>query len=73
MADYKPKFPNLEAEMARWGDKGGTGLAPVIHTSINTAQKKLFGDVDFKRGEMLLVKKKYGGTLEYLFEEAKAE
>lgn len=62
------KYRNLRAEMARAGDNN-SDFGEIIGASPESVKKKLAGTTDFKLKEMKRAKKRYGGTLDYLFGE----
>lgn len=66
-------YPNLMAEMARARIQQKE-LAAALGITERTMSAKMRGEADFKLGEMRLIKKKFGKTLDYLFDqEAEAQ
>ncbi len=59
-------YPNLAAEMARQKIQQ-KDLAVELGITAKTMSAKLNGETDFKIGEMVFIKKKFGKTLDYLF------
>jgi len=63
-------FPNLEAEMARYGVSNEDLMKTLDFKSEKTLNNKLTGRTEFTRIEMVLIKKNHfpNFSLEYLFE-----
>lgn len=62
----KPKYPNLEAEMARRGITG-TELARRLNLSRQAVNGKRFGDLNFSLNQALQTSKILDSTVEDLF------
>lgn len=60
-------FPNLLAEMAANGQVTQKALARELGLTEKTLGMKLTGQSDFKLGEMLIIKRKFQKSLDYLF------
>lgn len=60
-------YPNLMAEMARARIQQKE-LAAALGITEKTMSAKMRGEADFKLGEMRLIKKKLGKTMDYLFD-----
>lgn len=61
-------FPNLRAEMARYGIRA-IDLSPVLKVTSDSVSNKLNGKSEFTRSEIFKIKKTFfpNLTLEYLF------
>jgi len=62
-------FKNLRAEMARLDNISGKVIADAIGTTAQAFYDKMSGRSEFKRGEMVKIRKAFfkGMTLDYLF------
>lgn len=61
-------YRNLMAEMSRKGISP-RDLSTIVGVSYDTMLSKLNGKRDFKLPEMKMIKKQFGQSLDYLFDE----
>lgn len=62
-------YRNLRAELAR-ASMNQSDLADYLGISKESVKNKIGGKRDWKIREMREIQKRFGGTLDYLFEEA---
>jgi DNA-binding XRE family transcriptional regulator len=66
MEKDQPRFPNLQAEMARAG-LTIKDIAKFLGLSVQSVGARFAGSLDWKLTEMLKLRTRFNATLDYLF------